>query len=158
MSGYGEASGDLVFKVDKTLKQKLMESDSIVPEAIAALFEQYGVDPNHIKGMGFGINKRTILGKFIHLDIFDGSWIEIAKLLSQTEAGHEVIGLFRDDYGGKHYIASNGKGSSVNFYFEEDSDDTFQEGFDEEAYYSEYEENKAKWISMIPKSAKKIFL
>ena len=134
-----------------------MASDSISQEAIDTLFQQYGLDPSLSKNMGFGVNERSAVGEYIHLEIFDGSWIEIATLLSQTEKGKEVVAQFWDDYGGSHYIAANGAGSSINFYFEEESDEMDQEGFDEEAYYSEYEKNKEKWFSIIPKVVKSVF-
>jgi len=157
MSGYGEASGNLVFKVDENLRKTIMSSKTISSETIDALFEHYDVNPELSKNMGFGINDRKALGEYIHLDIFDGSWIEIAKLLSKTQSKNTVVGEFWDDYGGAHFIASNGDGDSVNFFFEEESDEMDQDDFDEEAYYLEHDKNKEKWTAMIPKIAKGIF-
>ena len=134
-----------------------MESDSIRQEAVESLFDHYGIDPNLSKNMGFGVNDRKIIGEYIYLDIFDGSWIEIAKLLSRSESGKLIVGEFWDDYGGVQYIASNCNDSFVSFYFEEESDEMDQDDFDEESYYLEYEKNKEKWAAFIPEIAKSVF-
>jgi len=157
MSGYGEAFGNLIVKADENLRKKLMTSNSVTPEAISSLFKYYEADPALTEGMGFSVNSRKVIGKYIHLDTFGGEWIKIAKILSQSKTGHEIVGEFWDDYGGAHYIASDGKGSLVNFYFEEESDEMDQDDFDEEAYHLECEKKKTKWTSIVPQKVKHIF-
>lgn len=157
MSGYGEASGNLILKIDENLKLMLMDSESIDLKEAEALFEYYDVDPTPLNDMGFSVNDRSIIGDYLSLDIFDGSWIEIAKLLSHAKTGQEVAGEFWDDYGGSYYVASDGNGNRVSFNFEEESDEMEQENFDEAAYFLKHEQNKEKWTSLIPKSVHHVF-
>jgi len=172
--------GNVILKVNDKLKEQLKECEDLInAELIVALLEGAEVDfskhnlskteknfldfdcqpcflsPLDDHYLELGVSEKE---GYIYFSVSgELEWIGLLYVLTMTSQNIELYSFLHDEYGGNTYFARNAKGEKFAYWWEEDSDETFQDDFNEEEYENNLANRNARWKSIIPKKIKSEF-
>ncbi len=140
-----ETFGTVVFPKTKLFSQITRENAyQLKGQLVEGLMDISNQDANRFKAGAFSINDILIRGEYVGITTFGDEWEGLVKAVFESGSSAEIYAALFTEYGGRYFYAKN-KGSKLQYFFDEDGDEQFQEGFDQQANEAEYEALKKRW-------------
>ncbi|MDA8018623.1 MAG: hypothetical protein MPN21_14375 [Thermoanaerobaculia bacterium] len=113
------------------------------------LFSLYGFKPSVLNQRYFQLKNSLLIGRFLCLKVEDIGWAHLCQHIIDKCPDAELYASLYSEYGERFFFASNGRGETFSFRFEDDSDERDQEDFDEDDHETRIRSDENSWLALV---------
>lgn len=146
----GDAWGTVCIPVHENLKKFHPDLLADVCEEFKTeLFSIYGFRPSDLNRRYFQLKNSLLVGRFLCLKVEDIGWSHLCRHIIDKKPDAELYATLCSEYGQRFFYASNGRGETFSFSFEDDGDERDQEDFDGDAFEARLSDDETRWLGLV---------